>query len=210
MLEVHTERVLVIPTSTFRDVGYFQGFSREVDRYLGRLLDREAISFRPRDEMEEDPSFKQLIPYVIVRHAPPGRTPQIFQYTRGKGQGEGRLHSKRSVGIGGHISAADEREDSSVHPYQEGLQRELAEEITIDSPYTERIVGLINDDLTAVGKVHLGVVHLLDVEQPRVEPREADIIEAGFRPITEILGDMSAFETWSQICLQALFGPGAK
>jgi predicted NUDIX family phosphoesterase len=76
----------------------------------------------------------------------------------------------------------------------------------IDTAYDERCVGLINDDLTEVGKVHLGVVHLLDVAEPRVQPREIDIIEAGFRPIPEMLANLDGFETWSQICLRALFG----
>jgi predicted NUDIX family phosphoesterase len=68
------------------------------------------------------------------------------------------------------------------------------------------MVGLINDDETEVGRVHLGVVHLLYVDRPAVEPRESEIIDAGFRPANDLLFDLSRFETWSQICLKALFG----
>ena len=82
----------------------------------------------------------------------------MFQYTRGSGQGEGRLHRKRSVGIGGHISAVDVGADGSGNPYEEGMRRELDEEVSIDSPYASRCVGLINDDVSEVGRVHLGVV----------------------------------------------------
>jgi predicted NUDIX family phosphoesterase len=85
------------------------------------------------------------------------------------------------------------------------MRRELDEEVIIDTPYDGRIVGLINDDETEVGKVHLGVVHLFDVSEPRISPRETDIIDAGFRPMAELLADLSRFETWSQICLKALF-----
>jgi predicted NUDIX family phosphoesterase len=154
--------------------------------------------------MEEDPSFKQLIPYVIFRHRDAAGQISVFQYTRGKGQGEGRLHSKRSVGVGGHISIEDRSSDDAV-PYSEGMRRELAEEIIVDTPYTEQCVGLINDDETPVGRVHLGVVHIFDVEQPAVRPREAEILEAGFRPVDELLANLDGFETWSQICLRALF-----
>ena len=105
MSDVQTERVLVVPTELFHRLGYFQGFARDVDRYLGELFDPRHISYRPRSEVEEDPSFKQLIPYVIFRHRDAQGRQTVFQYTRGTGQGEGRLHSKRSVGIGGHISA---------------------------------------------------------------------------------------------------------
>jgi predicted NUDIX family phosphoesterase len=203
---VKTERVLVVPTELFRRLGYFQGFSGDVDRYLGELFRAEHTSYRPREEVEVDPGFKQLIPYVILRHIDDAGRQTVFQYTRGTGQGEGRLHSKRSVGIGGHISAIDIGEDGDGDPYQEGMRRELEEEVVIDTPYSARCVGLINDDQTEVGSVHLGVVHLFDVEQPAVRPNEAEIIHSGFRPIEEILADLSDFETWSQICMRALFG----
>ncbi len=204
MLQLQTERVLVVPTAVFHRLGHFQGFSADVNRYLDELLDPELTVYRPRHEVEEDPSFKQLIPYVIFRHRDSSGRELVFQYTRGKGQGEGRLHSKRSVGVGGHISADDVRDGAAV--YEEGMRRELAEEVEVESPGVERCVGLINDDETEVGRVHLGVVHLFDVERPLVRPRESEIISAGFEPVEELLADLSGFETWSQICLKALFG----
>ncbi len=200
---VDTEHVLVVPTQLFHELGHFQGFQRDVDRYLSTLLDPLNISYRPRADMETDPSFKQLIPYVIFRHSDQQKEARVFCYTRGKGQGEQRLHRKRSIGVGGHISTDDA---DSHDAYAEGMRRELDEEVVIDSPYQQRCVGLINDDETEVGKVHLGVVHLVDLEQPQVRPRERDIIEAGFCPVQQLLDDLEGFETWSKICLQALFG----
>jgi predicted NUDIX family phosphoesterase len=202
MPEVATEHVLVVPTDVFHRLGHFQGFCGDTERYLKGLLDPAHTSYQPRSAMEQDPSFKQLIPYVIFRHREPGGATRVFQYTRGKGQGESRLHAKRSIGIGGHISADDAASQSA---YDEGMRRELAEEVLIDTPYRGQMVGLINDDETEVGRVHLGVVHLLDVDRPAIQPRESEIIDAGFRPINDLLFDLSAFETWSQICLKALF-----
>ncbi len=206
MSMVETEQVLVIPTSVFHQLGYFQGFSRDVARYFDELLSSEHTSYRPRDEMEQDPGFKQLIPYVIFQHRDASGDLQVFQYTRGKGQGEKRLHAKRSVGIGGHISSLDEAAENDLHPYQEGMQRELNEEVAIDCEYSQRLIGLINDDETEVGRVHLGVVHLFDLVSPAVQPRESEIIESGFRPVGELLRELEGFESWSQICLRALFG----
>ena len=203
MSVVQTERVLVVPTSLFHELGHFQGFSALADRYLAELLSAEHTSFRPRHEVEEDPSFKQLIPYVIFRYVDKAGQVHVFQYTRGAGQGERRLHAKRSIGVGGHI-AADDACEGNVG-YHEGMQRELTEEVVIETRYTERCAGLINDDDTEVGRVHLGVVHVLDVQQPRVSPREVDLLDAGFLPIDQILGEAEHFETWSQICLRALF-----
>ncbi len=206
MPEVLTERVLVVPTEVFHRLGHFQGFTGDVDRYLPDLLNPRQTSYRPRREVEEDPGFKQLIPYVIFRHRDENGRQTVFQYTRGTGQGEGRLHRKRSVGVGGHISLLDADADGSGTPYDEGMRRELDEEVIIETPYTARCVGLINDDQTEVGRVHLGVVHRFDVQRPAVRPRETEIIESGFRLVEEILADLSGFETWSEICMRALFG----
>jgi len=202
---VATEKVLVVPTAMFHELGHFQGFSAEVARYLPRLLEGSDIQYLPRGRMEEDPSYKQLIPYVLFRWTDDDGGVHLFEYQRGSGQGERRLHAKRSVGVGGHISSLDAAAGKSRHVYREGMQRELAEEVAIDTPYDETIVGLINDDETPVGQVHLGVVHLCDVLQPLVQPREADILDAGFRPVDELRGRIAQFESWSQIAVRALF-----
>ena len=205
MSTVKMEHILVVPTQLFHEIGHVQGFTENVQPYLDILLDTDNTSYRPRNAMEEDPSFKQLIPYVIFRYRTDAGKTQLFQYTRGGGQGESRLHQKRSIGIGGHISSVDAvRKDAD--PYQQGMQREMDEEVQVDTAYDMTCLGLINDDETEVGRVHLGIVHICDVAEPRVTPRESEILESGFRPVSELLEDMDGFETWSSICLQALFG----
>jgi len=203
------EHVLVTPTARLHELGYFQGFTADTERYVKPLLQPEHLSYRPRDAMEQDPAYKQLIPYVVFRC----KTDQgvlLFQYTRGSGQGEARLHAKRSIGIGGHISADDALENStSADVYDAGMKRELQEEVAIETPYTQHCAGLINDDESEVGRVHLGIVHIFDVEQPAVTAREDDIANAGFLPVAQIIAGSDKFETWSQICLKALFAAPA-
>jgi predicted NUDIX family phosphoesterase len=196
------EHVLVTPTENFHRLGHFQGFSTDVARYIPALFEAPGLAYRPRPEMEADPSFKQFIPYVVFRYRDAEGNLHLFQYTRGKGQGEARLHAKRSIGVGGHISSVDA---ASGNAYDEGMRRELAEEVAIGAPYTSTVAGLINDDLTEVGRVHLGVVHLCDIAAPEVAPREDDLAFSGFRPVSELLSEIDRFETWSQICLKALF-----
>ncbi len=204
------EQVLVVPTSKFREIGYFQGFSQEADKYRAGLLRPENVRFLPRNEAEHDPSFKQLIPYMIFCHTNSDGETSVFRYVRGKGQGEARLHSKASVGVGGHISSIDHSENGEMHDlYREGMRRELEEEVVLESEFTERCVGLINDDLTEVGKVHLGVVHRFDLKEPKLRSNEPDLIQCGFVPVAELLKDLSGFETWSAICLEAMFGGGS-
>jgi predicted NUDIX family phosphoesterase len=203
MSTAELEQVLVVPTRLFHELGHFQGFSTEVDKYFPVLLDPANTCYRARGDMESDPSWKQLIPYVIFQyHTKQGL--HLFRYTRGSGQGERRLHALKSVGVGGHISTLDSHADSV---YEQGMQRELDEETIIETPYTARRVGLINDDETDVGRVHLGVVHIFEVAEPRVRAREADILEEGFDHVGNILDDIDCYESWSQICLQALYGP---
>lgn len=218
MSTVAEEQVLVVPTPVFHEIGHFEGFSGEVDRYLPRLLDCGQLSYRPRGEMEQDPTYKQLIPYAIFRYTEPDGTVTIFQYSRGGGSGEARLRAKRSVGVGGHIStldadaAATSSDDAasggSSDVYRKGLERELAEEVHIDAPSRESCIGLINDDATDVGRVHLGVVHLFEMERPAVSPREEDLQNAGFQPLAKIADELEQFESWSQIVVRALVEHG--
>jgi predicted NUDIX family phosphoesterase len=205
MSEVGSENVLVVPTELLRRLGYFQGFTGDVARYVSVLLDSAQTRYRPRHEVETDPSCKQLIPYVLFCHDDGSGGKELFQYTRGLKQDECRLRGRRSVGIGGHIATRDTVVSGFTNAYSEGLRRELAEEVSIQTPYRQRCVGLINDDETPVGRVHLGIVHLFDVEQPAVFARESEIVDSGFQPVQEILHHLDDFETWSQICLRALF-----
>ena len=192
------EHVLVVPTLLFHEIGYFQGFSERTEPYLKTLFEPAYTKYRPRDEVEDDPSYKQLIPYCILRYGD-----QLFSYERGAASGEERLKQKRSIGIGGHISASDAGKSSSA--YQEGMRREIDEEVYLDTTYREQLVGLINDDQTEVGKVHLGIVHIFDLDSPKVRPRENSIIEAGFATPAQCAEDRDRFESWSQICLDHLF-----
>lgn len=208
MTLVAEEQVLVIPTELFHSLGHFQGFSPEVDRYLKPILESGQISYRPRGQMEADPSFKQLIPYCVFRFVDESGVVRILNYQRGGGGGEARLRAKRSVGVGGHISTLDhqasEASQDSGAVYRAGLMRELDEEVSINAEHTESCVGMINDDETDVGRVHLGVVHVFDMQQPAVEAREDDIQDVQFTPLDEIAADLDHYETWSQIAVKAL------
>lgn len=194
------EHVLVVPTLLFHELGHFQGFHENLEPYLKTLLDPAHTLYLPRDAAEKDPSYKQLIPYCIFRCGD-----SIFGYTRGTAQGETRLHAKRSIGVGGHISTVDR--DASSEPYLAGMERELEEEIEIETGYTEKLTVLINDDTTEVGKVHLGIVHIFEVDEPQVRPREKSMINSGFFPLEELVRDRDQFESWSQICLDYLTRP---
>lgn len=91
-------------------------------------------------------------------------------------------------------------------PYFEGMRREIEEEVDVETGWKESCIGLINDDETDVGKVHLGIVHVFELDNPKVQPREKSMINAGFALPSELIHQMDEFETWSQICLRYLAG----
>ena len=201
-VDKNAERVLVVPTAEFHKLGLFQGFSPEANRYMYALLNPGIAEFRPRGEVEDDPGFKQLIPYSVLRWHE-----YVFAYIRGVCQGESRLHALRSLGIGGHISEADAGVAASYTAYTNGMNRELEEEVTIYHRDCTRdhntidFVGLINDDSNPVGQVHLGIVNVFELDDPLVTPNEDGLLRAGFMPINRARELKAEFETWSQIVI---------
>lgn len=193
------ERVLCVPTEAVNGIGHFQGFKPDASIYLDALLKPGLARFVRRGDCETDPSLKQIIPYVVFL-----TDSEVFTYTRGKSQGESRLHALRSLGVGGHVAEEDAAGGCTRDAYELALKRELDEEVRVSSPGLMRTVGLINDDSTPVGQVHLGVVHICMIESPNVEPLEAGLAEATFMPIESAHGLAGQFETWSQICLENL------
>ncbi len=200
--EQSEEHILVVPAAVVAAIGTIDGFESDVDRFLGPILQSDQLTFQPRSRMETDPSYKQLIPYVLLEWTDNGVT-KLFTYTRGGGGGEARLHAKRSVGIGGHISREDAA--SGTDPYSTGMQRELTEEVQLESPYQEQRLGLIYDPSNDVGKVHLGVVHRLVLEHPNVSSNEAELADGGFVSIADLRTQLDQLETWSQLAINALY-----
>jgi predicted NUDIX family phosphoesterase len=194
------ENVLVVRRSLFDELGSFQGLNFEPQKYLGALLARGNNMFMPRAQAENDPSFKQIIPYAIVAHGD-----RVLHYVRGKKAGEQRLVSKGSIGIGGHMNDADESLFAwDENAYRAGVEREVHEELKIETTFEDCIVALLNDDTTEVGRVHLGIVHVLQLAEPKVQKREAMITNLEFLTMDDLLARRDQLETWSQLCLDSL------
>ena len=170
------ENVLVIKRSLFDELGSFHGLNFEPQKYLDTLLSRGNNFFLARAKAENDPTHKQIVPYAIITHGD-----AVLHYVRGKKAGEQRLVAKGSIGIGGHMNDADESLFAwDENAYRAGVEREVNEEIKIDSPFEDRIVALLNDDTTEVGRVHLGIVHVFRLVEPKVDKREAMITNLAF------------------------------
>lgn len=194
------ENVLVIKRSLFDELGSFQGLNFEPDKYLQAILSRGNNFFLSRPKAEVDPTHKQIIPYVLLAQGN-----KVLHYVRGKKAGEQRLVAKGSIGIGGHMNETDETLFAlDEAAYRGGVEREVGEEISINTKFEDRIVALLNDDSTEVGQVHLGVVHVFKLAEPKVEKREAMITNVAFLGKEELQTRRDSLETWSQICLDSL------
>ena len=194
------ENVLVIRRELFDRLGSFQGLKFEPQKYVDAFLSRGNNFFLPRLEAEINPAYKQIIPYALIAFEN-----KLAYYVRGKKAGEQRLVAKGSIGIGGHMNETDESLFAmDEQAYRAGVEREVNEEVKIDTPFEDRIVALLNDDTTEVGRVHLGIVHVFKLTEPKIEKREAMITGLAFVSKQELLARRETMESWSQICLDSL------
>lgn len=187
------ELVLGLPRERVMAARHWKGILRgDVAPYLD-LIAREA-DYRPRDEAERDPEWKQIIPYLLVRDSD-----RFFLMQRTAAGGDDRLHDLWSLGIGGHVNP----EDGGV---LEGLRREFHEEMLADWDPVPRLIGLLNDDDVLVGQVHLGVVFEADAAGRSLSVRERDKLRGGFATAPEVLRVYDHMETWSQLLYDHVTG----
>src|SRR5260221_2549258 len=193
------ERVLCFERKLLEELGVFQGLSLEVEKSLPVVTSVSRLVYLNRSDAEQDKRYKQLIPYVLLIC-----NDKILRYRRGRGGQETRLHGLYSVGIGGHISEEDHGLFSGDRGgYQEGMRRELMEEVAIEDA-KEAAVAVINDDSTEVGYVHFGVVHIMQVANEAAVGRRSGIVSPEFIPIVDAVENASSYESWSRLCLENL------
>jgi predicted NUDIX family phosphoesterase len=196
-----SEKVLVFPEVAFAAAGPFSGVRTgdDLPQFLNKILHPANLLYIDRDKAEEDPRFKQIIPYCILKDRD-----NIFRYQRTKKGGESRLHDQWSIGIGGHINPVDEL-GVIQDTYYTALQRELREEVDLRGSYNNRLVGCVYDPSTEVGRVHFGVVHVLELEPGYTLRSNDSALRAGeFWPIAYLKNHLEDFESWSQMVLTHL------
>ena len=189
------ELVLVVPRRVLMaDPGWY---GIRADPHDGASFEAVVAAhgeFRPRGEMERDRSWKQVIPYLVLRDGP-----RYFLMQRTKGGGDIRLHDLWTIGVGGHLNPGD-------GGLAGGLRREWREEILADFEPEFELVGLINDDTTDVGSVHVGAVYLADARRRPVAIRETDKLRGAFAAPDEVASVVDRMETWSALVFAHLEG----
>lgn len=198
------ELVLVVPTAAvLAELGGGETWLGIRDAGEDRLADliRRDGAFRPRSEMETDPAWKQVIPYPVLRDGD-----AWYLMRRTKAGGDVRLHDRYSIGVGGHVNPSDGGLDGDLGG---ALRREWHEELVVDFLPAFRFVGLLNDDTTAVGQVHLGLVYEGDAAGRPVAIRETDKLSGAFVTSSDVAAVSDRLETWSRLAFEFIEGRAA-
>jgi predicted NUDIX family phosphoesterase len=190
-----SEQVLCVKREDIFPDGAWHGFvSKDLDRHQGVI--REHHMFMARSAVENDPTYQQIIPYVVFRHGD-----LYFLTHRLRASTERRLRKQYSLGIGGHINPGDLE---GGDPILDGLKREWSEEVVYDGRFEAELIGLLNDDSSPVSKVHLGVVFVVDGDSPNISIRETDKLAGELLTLEEMRIYYLGMESWSQMVYDRL------
>lgn len=201
-----SEQILVVPRKVLfgeKNERYFEEFQprknldfENIIKKHSKFILRKTTSPQQPIPAEQDESMKQIIPYIVFKHK--GR---YFVYKRLEKSEEERLAAKHSMGIGGHINPIDV---NSKDILSEGMKREFEEEVEYPYDYKPKIIGFINDDKDSVGRVHFGVVFLIDGLNEKIEVKEKDKLSGEMMTLTEAKKVRDKMEGWSQIVFDYL------
>ena len=185
------ERVLVVPRAAVLDEAGWRGVrTGTLEQTIAAIAERGE--FQPRAEVEDDPGWKQPIPYLVLRDG--GR---LFLMRRSRAGADARLHDRYSIGIGGHVNPADGGVDGA-------LRRGGRGEIDADFEPEFRPLGLLNDDSDPVGAVHLGLVYVAEAAGRPVRVRETEKLSGDFVATGEVERVRDRLETWSALLFDFL------
>jgi predicted NUDIX family phosphoesterase len=187
------ELVLVVPRSSLMADPGWHGLTTDGLEGFEAVVARDG-EFRLRADVEPDRTWKQVIPYLVLRDGP-----RYFLMRRTQAGGDARLHDRWSIGVGGHLNPGD-------RDLAGGLRREWREELDADFEPHFRLIGLLNDDTTDVGSVHVGAVYVADAGGRDVAIRETDKLTGAFAdpgPVGEVVERM---ESWSALVFEHLEG----
>ena len=190
-----SEQVLCVRREDIFPDGAWHGFvSDGLERHQAVI--REHHFFMARAKVEDDPTYQQIIPYVVFRHGD-----LYFLTHRLRASSEKRLRKQYSLGVGGHINPSDL---DAGDPIQDGLKREWEEEVIYDGSFEAKLIGLLNDESSPVSKVHLGVVFLVDGDSPKIAIRETDKLAGELLTLEEMRIYYLGMESWSQMVYDRL------
>jgi predicted NUDIX family phosphoesterase len=175
---------------TYKEQGLIYGSSDAL-----KIIVQKGLA-RKRNELEEDPSFKQIIPYALISHKD-----SFYLFKRSSGQTEKRLQNLFSLGVGGHMNPGNSP-DHEEHYLNDELKRELFEEVRLlnDCAIEDiEFIGFINDDTIPVGRVHIGLLYNIHVSNKEVYINETNKMTADWVNKSGLAEFYEGMETWTKI-----------
>jgi predicted NUDIX family phosphoesterase len=201
MNKVNTELILCCSNSRLDNLN--GGFTKLVDKELAELFERKYLWFGPRVILENDSKYKQIIPYIVIKHKE-----RIVLYKRAKHGEERRLHNHYSIGLGGHIQISDAEfyKDNIrfIQTLEKAANREVAEESIINTIIDKKFLGLIIDNTNDVGRHHIGILYVWESEKPVIISGEKAVADCKFVAVKSIIEQTALMESWSQIALNTI------
>jgi len=190
------ENILVIPRAQLFSQEAWQGLRGADQINLEQYLEiiKSKCQFLPRPAMEQDPRYKQVIPYLIFRYQG-----KLFLMQRSAQASEVRLRDQYSLGIGGHIR----QEDLVGQSIFDWARREFAEEVIYDGKLDVQVLGILNDDSNEVGRVHLGLVLLLTGDSDQIEV-SSELKSGKLMSMAECAAFEDRMENWSKLVFDFL------
>jgi predicted NUDIX family phosphoesterase len=191
---LHDEHILVVRRAhLFTTQESWHGLQDvDFDYYMHIINHRKE--FHPRSVMETNPTYKQIIPYLIFTH-----DNKYFLMQRKSDASEARLRNKLTLGIGGHIREEDLKEDSLVG----WAMREFHEEVHYAGNLKVQPLGIINDDSNDVGKVHIGFAFLLIGDSSEISVK-SELKSGELVSLDDCRIQKESMESWSQFVVDAL------
>jgi predicted NUDIX family phosphoesterase len=204
MSKKYNEDILCLPTATLMDIQWFAGFHAGTADHLPKIFASKKLTFVDRNLAEEDPSYKQLIPYIAVV-----KDNKYLTVQRSKKVGEQRLAGRRTACFAGHINKEDGDETDLIRDafgvFSRGVSREILEELDIKGHYGLLYRGMINDNRDDVGKVHLGVFITLNVyPDTDITVRDEGLINPLWQTAQELRDTIDQYEGWSELIIASL------
>ncbi len=198
--------ILVVPNDIlFVNNSSFQGFKEhsKIEDFESRIL--QYKKFMRRGDAEIDFSHKQPIGYAVILNPV---SKKVYAYRRAQSNvehGDVRLQGKWSIGTGGHI---EKEIDATENPIHSSLLREIDEEVLINGSQDLKVIGYINDEKDEVGKVHFGVLYVIETDSDDVFPNNTESVHGEMMSVEEIKkiknSPDASLEGWSQITLDVI------
>jgi len=206
------EQILVVPTFSVDKLNIPEGVTHfdygRMDSILQELSYHTLIM--DRDDMEGNPEYRQLIPYVVLHHEG-----KYFSAVRTKEGGDARLHGKRIIGFGGHANLFEVPMSQKIDirssfidlnfQLKQNARRELDEELVIEDSINIMFNGFINDLSSPVSRDHLGIYIKADLFSPSVKINETSVlVDESFMLKSELEKEENSLENWSKMLLAVL------